>query len=517
MGGSSGSGLAEVAELVQDPAEGQHRLEHQVETRLSPGGRRSPGWRGHSWLKHQDILQVLKLLQEEQQEPRYTEKHGDRENVTVRRRRKYRKDNFSAVKTEATNNGGKPSRAADNIDFDQDDTYGERRIKGSCQNSVDKGRPPKEFPVDQDDNTDCASPNDVEHAEYFPVDQDSNTGEENTAIANHVEKSSNANHNDSETENQIEELHEREESQRDHDNDILSIEQGRNDLSKESKYDGVDDTIDLGLDNSMTFPRVPFTRRSKGFTSTEVNALELKVTRQSKNSSLKRKRIASPSPSPPPSDDHEAAPAQLDFLTSSTEKLVPAELPSSPPYDTLISDPGASYGTATSSLSAALTSLHPGQKLTTTALEQILNMFKTPSFRILDPSFVSESWETRPIRELDPQVEALLIPLHHSHTGHWTIACCNIRNRTIDHYDSLPSSKASPKLLSRLKEGATQIVGSSRRDWDYRAPPSSRQANLVDCGVFAGLAAMYLMADLLPPTNLSNCDVWRFIFRAIVT
>jgi len=146
-------------------------------------------------------------------------------------------------------------------------------------------------------------------------------------------------------------------------------------------------------------------------------------------------------------------------------------------------------------------------------VEQILKWFKTPSYYVLDPSFLDESWELRSVK-VRPQVKALLIPLYHS--GHWTIACCNIQDRTIVHYNSLPSSKASPTLLSMLERFATKYAGPSTDAWEYRAPLFSRQANLVDCGVFASLAAIYLMADLLPPTNLSNCDVWQFVFRAIV-
>lgn len=44
-----------------------------------------------------------------------------------------------------------------------------------------------------------------------------------------------------------------------------------------------------------------------------------------------------------------------------------------------------------------------------------------------------------PITRLDPQVRALLIPLHYSNAGRWTIVCCKFQDRIIDYYDSLPN------------------------------------------------------------------------------
>lgn len=95
----------------------------------------------------------LKLVWEEQrlqQELRYAEELGDRENATGRKRRKNKKDNLSVVtnmraKKEAQNKSRKPSTAAENIDADQDNPYREERIKGCRQNSVDKEKPAKEL------------------------------------------------------------------------------------------------------------------------------------------------------------------------------------------------------------------------------------------------------------------------------------------------------------------------------------------------------------------------------------
>lgn len=460
-------GLAELAELVKDPAEGQRRLEQQVKTRLSTGGKRSPGWRGHSWLGHQDILQVFCEEQHLQQEPRYAEEHGDSENFNVRKRRKNKKDNSSAVthmsaKRKSKINSGKTSAAtAGNIDIDP---YGEEGIKGSRHNSADEEKPAKEIPNDAD-------------------------------LKKAVDEHSNADYDNSETKNQIEKLHEGEECQLEQENTMLSIGPESNEPSKEYKAVG----------------------RSNILINSEATAREAQTTRQSKTKTLKRQRSPSvsrnliPNVKIAPSDHDETASAPLNSLPSSTGTLVTADLPWSPPC----ADASAFHGTVTSTYSAALASLHSGQRLTTTALEQILKLFKTPSYYILDPSFLDKSWEPRSVK-VRPQVKALLIPLYHSDAGHWTIACCNIQDRTIDHYNSLPSSKASPTLLSMLEKFATEYAGPSPDAWEYRAPMFSRQANLVDCGVFAGLAAMYLMADLLPPTNLSNCDVWRFVFRAIL-
>lgn len=296
-----------------------------------------------------------------------------------------------------------------------------------------------------------------------------------------------------------------EDCQMKHENTILGTGPGLNEPSKELERQ-VSATGNCNFDKNA-----------------EASAKETQARRQRKTKTLKRQRSSSVSPSRSaltpkvkiaPSDHYETFEVHFDSSSSSTENSFTAEPPRSPSRSPPSADASASYGTVTSTYSAAVASLHSGQKLTTTALEQILNLFKTPSYYVLDPSFLDESREPRSVKGR-PHVKALLVPLYHSDAGHWTIACCNIQDRTIDHYNSLPSSKASPTLLFMLEKFATEYAGPSPDAWKYRAPLFSRQANLVDCGVFAGLAAICLMADLPPPTNLSDCDVWRFVFRAI--
>jgi hypothetical protein len=70
---------------------------------------------------------------------------------------------------------------------------------------------------------------------------------------------------------------------------------------------------------------------------------------------------------------------------------------------TLISD--APQNTTTSDPASAIASLGPGQESTTTA--RLLDLLKTPSYRVLDPFFFSDSWESRRVKNLDPQVKTL--------------------------------------------------------------------------------------------------------------
>jgi hypothetical protein len=491
-------GLAELAELVKDPAEGQRRLEQQVKTRLSTGGKRSPGWRGHRWLRHQDISQVLREEQHLQQEPRYAEEHGDRENVNVQKRRKIKKDNFSTVTNMSANekskiNSAKNSGAtAGNIE--------DEGMKGSRHASIDKEKAAKEFQVNHDNSTNIAGPNIVKHAEDSPVDQDTNSGK-NDADLSGKEPSN-------EIKTQTETLHEGKECQMNQKNTMLSIGVESHEPSKELEdNDGINPSASLDHTGAERINNT-----NAGTNAREAQAARILKRQRSVSVSLSRPALSisrnlAPKVNIAPSDHYETASDRFKPLPLSEGILVAAEPPSA--------DTSASPGTITSTYSAALASLHSGEKLTTTAVEQILKLFKTPSYYVLDPSFIDESWEPRSVK-VRPQVKALLIPLYHSDAGHWTIACCNIQDRTIDHHNSLPSSKASPTLLFMLERFATKYAGPSTDAWEYRAPLFSRQANLVDCGVFASLAAIYLMADLLPPTNLSNCDVWRFVFRAIL-
>ena len=175
-----------------------------------------------------------------------------------------------------------------------------------------------------------------------------------------------------------------------------------------------------------------------------------------------------------------------------------------------------SVSTINSDEATALLSLDPGRELTSTALQRLFDIFKQPIYHILDPSFASESWNIRTLKKLDPHIKTLLIPLHHSKARHWTLACYNVKEATIYHYDSLPSLGALPASVSRITGYATTIFSSDSREWKVRVPTFSMQTTDVDCGVFAVLAAIYIMSDLPPPTNLSNCNAWRFVFRAVL-
>jgi hypothetical protein len=111
-------------------------------------------------------------------------------------------------------------------------------------------------------------------------------------------------------------------------------------------------------------------------------------------------------------------------------------------------------------------------------------------------------WESRRLNNLDPQIKTLLIHLYHAKSGHWAIACCNIHDRTVDQYDSFSSSESSPSSQSRLEACATRILDPASQAWGFQAPTPSRQTNIVDCGVFAVLAAIYVMAGYLGFGNL---------------
>lgn len=114
-------GLAELAELVKGSAEGQRRLEQQVKTRLSIRGKRSSGWRGHSWLRHQDILQVLCKEEHSKQELRYSEEHGDRECVNARKRQKDDMNHLSGITNLSAERKPKRGKPAEEFRVDQDD------------------------------------------------------------------------------------------------------------------------------------------------------------------------------------------------------------------------------------------------------------------------------------------------------------------------------------------------------------------------------------------------------------
>lgn len=104
----------------------------------------------------------------------------------------------------------------------------------------------------------------------------------------------------------------------------------------------------------------------------------------------------------------------------------------------LSSDPP--YTNPQSTAAGALSTLRAGALLSSTAIELALKYLNpTPTnWHVLDPAFV-DVHNQRVIRtlRLEASQPHILVPLHHSHIKHWTVATVDLADKNVTHYDSL--------------------------------------------------------------------------------
>jgi len=127
---------------------------------------------------------------------------------------------------------------------------------------------------------------------------------------------------------------------------------------------------------------------------------------------------------------HLAAPAptvSLQFNTQLTPLATPRSMDSNIPP---------------SNRNGAVSSLQPGQWLSSTAIEMVLDIFSvSSSILILDPGYIAAASAQGPVKRvlLTSAHSLILIPLHHSakSSPHWTLAVLDLGKQDIQHFDSL--------------------------------------------------------------------------------
>lgn len=165
----------------------------------------------------------------------------------------------------------------------------------------------------------------------------------------------------------------------------------------------------------------------------------------------------------------------------------------------------------------ALTSLEPKHPISATAIQLVLETFASAGCRVLDPLFLNTNkgaGKPPALKGLDPQVERLIVPLHHDKAQHWTLAFIDIPSHKTRHFDSLPLKSAN-RVKRVLEEFATSLDERSNDPWVTTTESFCRQNNSFDCGIYVLVAAIFLMAQQQPPTDLHDCSPWRLIFRAM--
>jgi hypothetical protein len=125
----------------------------------------------------------------------------------------------------------------------------------------------------------------------------------------------------------------------------------------------------------------------------------------------------------------------------------------------------------------ALSTLKPGQWLSSTAIELTLRLFQSTEFRILDSAYVSVS-DPGSISNKPPlkwnYERYVLAPLHFM--NHWSLLKVDLPNGTLDYYDSMPSKETQHHVQKAAMKFANFLNSSSHSrqlPWRFRYSVSS--------------------------------------------
>ncbi|KAL8898909.1 MAG: hypothetical protein Q9207_006469 [Kuettlingeria erythrocarpa] len=169
-----------------------------------------------------------------------------------------------------------------------------------------------------------------------------------------------------------------------------------------------------------------------------------------------------------------------------------------------------------STLERAILSLRPQQRLTSTCIELLMKTFDSGEMRIIDPAYIDCEKPVPKPHLGKSQAKDLLIPLYHpAGPGHWTLATV-VSNKTAYLYDSCPSREITEKVckaLETFRNSQLPAAAASQPSLELLDCKCPRQDNDNDCGIFALVAALHIMAHELVPDSIDT-QSWRYIFQA---
>ncbi len=164
-------------------------------------------------------------------------------------------------------------------------------------------------------------------------------------------------------------------------------------------------------------------------------------------------------------------------------------------------------------LQGALSSLQPQCWLSSTAIELVLSLCPSKSFRVFDPlAYDIEQPEISNIKPTPNNVQYALLPLYHRE--HWTLALLDLKNHTITYYDSLPGQNTIAHRDALLKFADNFKTETFR--WTFQYGNQAKQENCYDCGVFVLVTSLHILAGSICPP-FCDCSLWRALFRALLT
>ena len=131
-----------------------------------------------------------------------------------------------------------------------------------------------------------------------------------------------------------------------------------------------------------------------------------------------------------------------------------------------------------STVQGALHSLLPGQWISSTAVELVLNTFATDGYRIIDSSYFNtediQANSKKPCLRLAPDEHIVVVPLHH--LNHWTVAIIDLNLRVIDYYDSLRRSSIPDLQKSLIEFGQSFNHFSTNDCWTFHSQVTTFQS-----------------------------------------
>lgn len=164
-------------------------------------------------------------------------------------------------------------------------------------------------------------------------------------------------------------------------------------------------------------------------------------------------------------------------------------------------------------LQGALSSLQPQCSLSSTAIELVLTLCSSNSFRVFDPlTYDIGQPKTRNIKPTPEDAQYALLPLYHRE--HWTLALFDVKNHTVTYFDSLPGQNIDAHKDALLKFAKDFKPGTFQLTFQY--DDQAKQKNFYDCGVFVLVTSLHIFTGSVCPP-LYDCCLWRAVFRALLT
>ena len=164
-------------------------------------------------------------------------------------------------------------------------------------------------------------------------------------------------------------------------------------------------------------------------------------------------------------------------------------------------------------LQGALSSLQPRCWLSSTAIELVLSLCPSKSFRVFDPlAYDIGKPEIKNIKPIPNDVQYALLPLYHR--KHWTLAHFDLKNYTITCYDSLPGQNTFAHRDALLKFANNLKIETFQ--WTFQYDNQAKQESFYDCGVFVLVTSLHILAGSICPP-FYDCSLWRALFRALLT